>query len=326
MNRQTLVVTLGTVALIALGAVLMYAAPSEPDGPPRGTMDAAKAKAAKAKAAKADGAAKIPATQLIHRRAVPEDRVAAPEGAPHVVVVFTSTMRKDQTSLYGGEAPTTPFLAGQAAEGALFTDALANGVWPKHSQAALVLGSLPHEAGMVEHEPKRDSRRLPQDATTLAERFAASGWTTVGASGSHYLNGRFGMRQGFDWYRESQPFGYALGARLPAKGVVDAVLRGVDNQLEKAAGRPLYVQVGFVDSHKPFQVPPEEFKPFESDAHEVAPYLATLLRQDKAVKRLSESLAKKGLTAENTVFWVVAEHGEGLDLPEHHRKQHGRVQ
>jgi arylsulfatase A-like enzyme len=324
-NRQTLVVTVGTVVLVALAGALMYTSPGGDAESPKASAAAGKSKATKpTKATKAAASTeKVPASKLIHRLEIPADRPAAPEGATHVVVVITSTMRKDLLSVYGGQSGTTPFLDEKAKEGVLATDALANAVWPKPSQVALLTGMYPHAVGMVETRPQRDSLRLAPEGVLLSERFAEAGWTTVGATASHYMNGRFGMRQGFDWFRESQPFGYPLEARLPAKAAVDAVVRGVETQRKKAADRPVYVQVAFIDSHKPFKVPPEEFKAFEGD-HEIAPYLATLLRQDQAVARLVAELAKQGITADNTVFVVVGDHGEGLDMPVHHRKQHGR--
>ena len=87
----------------------------------------------------------------------------------------------------------------------------------------------------------------------------------------------------------------------------------------------MFLQLAFVDSHKPIQVPPAEFAPFVGQNNEVAPYRATLKRQDDAIKALVEGLAGVGLTEENTLFVVVADHGEGLNMPPHHRQQHGFV-
>lgn len=321
MNRQTLVVTIGTIALVALGAALMYAAPAEDETSARSSNGKNKAKPEAADKSKAKG--KVPAAKLVHKKNVPADRVAAPAGAPNVVVVLVSTMRKDQLSLYGGPEGTTPYLDSCAAKGVLMTDALSNGVWPKVSQVALLTGQYPQAVGMVETRPRRDSRRLDAEHVLLSERFEEAGWTTVGVTASHYLNGRFGMRQGFDWFREAQPFSYPIEARIPAKTAVDAAVRGVDLVRGQAAERPVYLQVAFVDSHKPFKVPPEEFKEFSGES-EIAPYLATVRRQDRGVQHLVDELASRGITEENSIFVVVGDHGEGLDMPEHHRKQHGR--
>ena len=44
-------------------------------------------------------------------------------------------------------------------------------------------------------------------------------------------------------------------------------------------------------------------------------------RLDVAVQKLVEGLALQGMTSVNTIFTVVGDHGEGLDMPPAHRKQ-----
>jgi hypothetical protein len=328
MNQQTIAVTAGTLVLLALGAVLLYSSPGDPPPPNERPVAGAKAPGktpaqAKAKAAP-EGPKKVPVAKLVSERPIPDDRVDAPEGAPNVVVVLSAAVRRDQLTPYDGPPDTMPFLAQQVAQGVRFDDALANAVWPKPAQVALLTGRLPHDVGMVEPATdKKNTRRLPAEVDTLAERFAEGGWTTLGATASHYLTGRFGMRQGFDWYRESQPFGYLLEARMGAREVVSSALQGVAARKDKE--RPVYLQLAFIDSHKPFRVPPDEFHAFDGPDHKVSPYRATLRRQDVALQQLVEGLASHGLTPENTIFVFVGEHGEGLDMPPAHRKQHGRV-
>ncbi len=328
MNQQTVAVTAGTILLLGIGAALLYATPGEAPSPQRATAPARPAPVPGAQAAKAKAAGtapgKVPVGKLVSDKPIPAERPAAPADAPHVVVVMAAAVRQDQLTPYNGPADTTPYLGARAAEGVRFDDALANAVWPKPAQVALLTGRLPHDVGMVEPRvDKKNTRRLPVEVDTLAERFAAGGWNTIGATASHYLTGRFGMRQGFDWYRESQPFGYVLEARMGAKEVVSSALQGVASR--KAKERPVYLQLAFIDSHKPFRVPPDEFHAFDGPDHSVSPYRATLRRQDDALKVLVEGLARQGITADNTVFVFVGEHGEGLDMPPAHRKQHGRV-
>jgi arylsulfatase A-like enzyme len=83
--------------------------------------------------------------------------------------------------------------------------------------------------------------------------------------------------------------------------------------------------VAFVDNHKPFRVPPEEFQKFVGPDHDIAPYRAVLRRVDDELGRLVSGLAERGITEDNTIFVFVGDHGEGLMMPPHHRKQHGRV-
>lgn len=328
MNRQSVAVVIGVVAFVAIALVLLFTTPNPEPNPPAGAQRAAlgvgKAGKARSKAKSKAGDGRLLPRQLIHRRPIPEDLGPAPEGAPNVVVVFASTQRKDQWSVYGGPSQTTPYLAAQvAAHGVAMEDALAVAVSPHESAVALTTGRFPHALDAIESSPRRNGRPVPRRANTLAERFASKGWFAMGVSANHHFNRRMGQFQGFHWYRDSQPFSLMLERRIPAGQVVRFALRRVADRTEAEKARPLYLQLALVDSHKPFKVPPEEAKPFQDDSHAVAPYRATLRRLDNAVQTLAQGLAEQGLTVDNTLFVVVADHGEGLAMPEHHRREHG---
>ncbi|MBX2797730.1 MAG: sulfatase-like hydrolase/transferase [Myxococcales bacterium] len=325
MNRQTMAVTFGTVALLIVGFVLLYLTPTPAPNPPASQPVAGKAKSKfKAKLGKSPG--KLPPGRLIHKREIPADRAAAPSGAPNVVVVIASTQRRDQWTVYDGPPDTTPFIAEQvSAHGVRMDDVLAVGADPHPTSAAITTGRLPHNVGAVEPSERRNLRPTAQEAELLAERLATAGWFTMGVTANHHLNRRMGQAQGFDWYRDSQPFSLSQERRIPAAQVVNFALKRVQTRTDAEKARPLYLRLAFTDSHKPFTVPPAEFKPFEGEDHSIAPYRATVRRMDEAVQTLVKGLSAAGITHENTLFVVVADHGEGLDMPKHHRKQHGFV-
>jgi arylsulfatase A-like enzyme len=327
-NRQTLAVTLGTVALVLFGILLLYAAPDSDPSKLEPVADAAgvgKAKSEKADKAKADGPRKLQEAKLVHATEIPADRVAAPAGAPNVVLVVPTTQRRDQWSVYGGPETTTPFLAKKAAKGVTMMDALSVAVDPKPSDVAILTGVYPHKVGVIETAEKRNNRALSPDANTLAERLAGAGWFTVGLTANHNVNARLGGSQGFDWYRDSQPYSMMVEQRIDASDLVDKALERVGARTDAEKKRPIFLQLAFIDSHKPFKVPPAEFQPFAGENGEVAPYRATLKRLDDALQKLADGLATNGITDENTIWVVVADHGEGLDMPVEHRKQHGFV-
>ncbi|HHO52565.1 MAG TPA: hypothetical protein ENK18_17275 [Deltaproteobacteria bacterium] len=325
MNRQTLAVTFGTIALLVIGIILLYLTPTPEPNPPASTVSSQiEGKANKTKSKTKAGAGRLPASKLIHRSEIPADRVAAPEGAPNVVVVIASTQRREMWSVYGGPEQTTPFIASQLAEhGVKMSDALSVAVDPHPAAAAITTGRYPHNVGAIEPSAKRNLRRV-QGSKLLAERFAESGWYTVGVSASHHFNRKVGQARGFDWYRDSQPFSLMIERRINASQAVRFALNRIGERTDAEKARPLYLQLSFIDSHKPFRVPPSEFSAFENELG-VAPYLATIRRIDAAMERLVEGLSAQGITHENTLFVVVADHGEGLELPKHHRKQHGFV-
>lgn len=314
MNRQTLAVTLGAIVLLALGALLLYATPA-PAPTPVSAAPRGKAKATSSK--------RLPPAQLIHKRPVAADRPAAPPDAPNVVVVFVSSQRRDQWTVYGGADAVTPRLAEVARTGVVMQDALSASPDPHTAAAALTTGRHPHHVGAVEVTDRRNGRPLPGDVRTLAERMSSAGWFTIGATGNHHYNHRMGQAQGFDWYRDSQPYSFMLEMRVGAIQVVQNAVRRANQRTEEERARPLFMQLALADSHKPFRVPPSEFRKFEGPDHNVAPYRATVRRIDNAISRLIDTLSQQDITAQNTVFVVVADHGEGLEMPVHHRKQHG---
>jgi arylsulfatase A-like enzyme len=142
---------------------------------------------------------------------------------------------------------------------------------------------------------------------------------------NHSLNAKAGADQGFDWYRDSQPFSLMTDQRIDAADLVHKTLDRVAARTDAERARPLYLQLAFVDSHKPLKIPPAEFEHFKGDGAEIGPYRASLHRLDDALRRLVEGLEGQGVTAADTIFVVVGDHGEGLEMPLHHRKQHGFV-
>jgi hypothetical protein len=100
-NRQTLAVALGTLAVVLIGGFLMYASPT-PEGARQPPPAANAVKAEKGKRVGESSHRHLNESKLVHEVAVPADRPAAPKDAPNVVVVFASTQRRDQWSVYGG--------------------------------------------------------------------------------------------------------------------------------------------------------------------------------------------------------------------------------
>ena len=327
MNRQTLAVALGTLALVVMGAILLYATPS-PEAT-RVQRDPGRIspveEPSKEKAKTEKGPRHLRDARLVHAEEVPSDRVAPPAGALNVVVVIESSQRRDQWSAYGGDPTITPFMAEKAKQGVRMMDGLTVAVSSRPADGAIVTGLYPHHAGVAEPEDKRNFRPIKETVDTVAERFQGAGWLTVGATANHNLNAKAGGLQGFDWYRDAQPFALKVEQKVPAGEIVEKVLGRLEERSDAEKARPLYLQLDFADSHKPIRIPPEVSKPFEKTPESPAPYLATVNRQDQAVKALVEGLAKQGLTEENTIFVVLADHGEGLEMPKFHRMQHGFV-
>jgi arylsulfatase A-like enzyme len=295
--------------------------PSDDGEAPKGRRRKRKADAEAPKAA--DGAA---APAEIHDQPIPgvEGRVAPPAGAPNVVLVFGCTVRRDQITPYGGPESTTPYLDRFARSGVLFTDAVGSSTWTLESSAAVITGLPALSLGLPDPEPGVDRRALPPEAVTLAERLVARGYAAVGVTANPNLNEEFGLAQGFDRYRDTAGKAFSPQGRAWGDDVVAAALALVDGARAET-DRPLYVRATFIDAHLPRGVLPEDLAAV-ADASvppAVVEYRAALRRLDRALQRLDEGLQARGLTPENTVYVFVADHGEGLDFPAHHRDGHG---
>ena len=236
-------------------------------------------------------------------------------GRTNVVVAIGCTFRADQTTPYGGPA-TTPFLAKLAAEGTRFDDTLANAPWTKAATTSIVTGQ--YALDLAVNAPGRtDDQRLPDEAVTLAERFHDAGYTTVGGTANPNNNAVFGFAQGFDHYVEGSGLWRDQEKKTAGAVIVDDVLAHLP------ADGPFYAQVLLVDAHFPYDAGDAvtAWLPL-SPTPRVARYRAMLGRLDAAFERLWDGLVARGV-ADDTVFIVIGDHGEGLHLPEHHGISHG---
>ena len=245
---------------------------------------------------------------------------------PNVVLVIGCTVRRDQTSPYGGPEQTTPFLAEVAAKGVRFNDAIGASTWTREASAAILTGQHALSLGLPEPSRRPSQRVLPPEALMLAEILRDAGFHTVGQTANPNLNQAYGMAQGFEVYGDTALKGFALRNKLYGEDVVDALLEAVDQRDAEARRRPLFLQAVMIDAHTPRSVEAAEKRLFHEDGVSplVRDYRALLRRLDDAVRRLDEGLRERGL-GHDTLFVFVTDHGEGLKMPEHHRGGHGKM-
>ena len=254
-------------------------------------------------------------------------RPAPPPRAPNIVVVVTCTLRRDQLTPYGGPEETSPFLHRLAAEGARFDDTIASSSWTKESATAILTGHPALDVGMTDPTPALGRRRIAPDVDTLAEHLARAGWWAAGVTANPHLNAEFGFAQGMDRYHGTVETGFQKVHKRYAADVVTTALQFLDERKPDERRRPFYLQLVAIDPHFPIETEAGELDRFLHDDVPVrlARYRAMVRRVDDALGRLDQGLAERGYGADDTLFVVVADHGEGLDLPAHHRSQHGRV-
>ncbi|MFT4626920.1 MAG: arylsulfatase A-like enzyme [Myxococcota bacterium] len=325
MNRQMLVPVGVLVVVVALIGLLVVLGQQEQSAGKSETLAPTVGAKAKAPRGKAKGPTKVDPAKLLHVADPLAARGDAPEGAPNLVLIVVDALRRDQMSMYGGMESTTPFLSRLAAAGVVFDDTIASGPWSRPALVSLATGQHPATVGMIQPNDEGNQRVLADGVTTLAERLQQAGWYTAGVTANFNNNHKYGLAQGFDAWRDSHPSSFNPRVRLAAEDAVDELFQLLDKRPADAKERPVFAQLSWVDLHKPFVVTKEEAEPFEQEADNIAPYRAMVKRTDDAVEKLVSGLESRGLTPKNTVVAFVAAHGEGLAMPGHHGKQHGRT-
>jgi len=259
------------------------------------------------------------------------------------VLVVVDTLRADHLSAYGYARPTSPALAAQAREGALFEHAFAPSPWTLPSFASLYTGLFPeqHGAGRA-----RDGSfaALDRSVEALAERLAGHGFATAAVANNPFLSPAFGLARGFQSYQ----YVYGNVRHQPGAGqVIWAGLRWLD---ARDPERPFLLVLHCFDPHLPYDAPrpargafaPESagalVRPFTGvggaanagwmprDPAErsfaIGSYDEELLFVDQQLPHLFAGLAERGLARETLVV-LTADHGE--ELFDHGGFEHGHT-
>lgn len=130
----------------------------------------------------------------------PANDVAAPEGAPNILVVLFDALRADHLSLYGYERATTPHVDAFARDAAVFMDVQAPSSWTKPSVATLFTGTDP-----ASHGNHLISSRLPDELITLPELLTAAGYRCGVFAENAFVSPLFGYDRGVDLIAANEP-------------------------------------------------------------------------------------------------------------------------
>ncbi len=113
-----------------------------------------------------------------------------------LVMILADTLRADALGCYGRAGDPTPSLDALARQGARFDRAFSQTYWTRPSMASLMTGRYVAATGV-----QTIDQRLSGAYETLAERFAAGGFTTVGVLTNSNAGPHAGLDQGFDRLR-----------------------------------------------------------------------------------------------------------------------------
>ena len=244
----------------------------------------------------------------------------------NVLFIILDAAGANHFSSYGYFRKTTPVIDALAAEGVQFQHAYTQAVYTLASTASLMSGLDP-----LTHRIITRKSRLPADTITLAERFAAGGYSTGTFVANGNASGIFGMTQGFqevaEVFREPNYSGWASD-----------ITNRFTGWLDKNPRKPFFAYLHYREPHGPFN-PPEKWKFQYTDpsydgiaAREdvrrainfgeieytqadkdyiTALYDANLNYGDYEVGRVLQKLRSLGIY-DNTLIVVTSDHGEAF--------------
>lgn len=124
---------------------------------------------------------------------------AGSDSPPNVLLISLDTLRADRLGAYGYERPTSPFIDGLAAAGALFTDVSSPSSKTATSHMTMLTGMHPTVHGVrncYTPETQRVSSKMP----LLTEHFERAGYRTAAFTGGGMMTHELGFDRGFDIY------------------------------------------------------------------------------------------------------------------------------
>ncbi len=250
-------------------------------------------------------------------------QIAAPPGAPSVLLITLDTTRADHLGCYGYSKPTSRNIDRLAAQGTLFTRAIAQASVTPVSHASIFTGLNPYTHGLrVMHG--LSETRLRDSCVTLAEVLRSAGYQTAAIVSAFPASERFGLHQGFDHF-DADFLKVDPNRLVSPDGTVNTghAQRRADETTKRAlawlkkAQDPYFLWLHYFDPHDPMVRPPDEvmarhgpIMPPEANALR-ALYDIEIEYMDEQIGRVFTALKQAG-TFEETVIVVVADHGEGL--------------
>ncbi len=227
------------------------------------------------------------------------------------MLLTLDTTRADALTSYGGPTNLTPHLDELARQSVRYTSAFTVTPMTQPSHTSMLTGLYPPR-----HTVRTNgTASVPAAARTTAEVAKESGYQTAAFLAAAVLDESLGLAQGFDHYDAPNE---ALEdttsyAERPANEIVPRAVHWLE---ERDPTRPVFLWAHFFDPHSPYD-PPPEFKDLGGDYRRN--YLGEIAEVDRQADRLIGALKRLGLW-DNTLFVVVADHGESLG--EHQELSH----
>lgn len=230
------------------------------------------------------------------------------EPADDIVLLTIDTLRWDATGFSGAGKVRTPFLDRLAGEGLIFPDAHAHAVTTLPSHASILTGLYPFRTGV------RDNAGfvLPEGVVTIASILKSRGFRTGAFVSAFTLDGRFGLRRGFDVY-DDRVEGYSPRLSTLAERPGEETARRAAEWWESQRGSRRFLWVHLFAPHFPYE-PTGSF----ASEYRSAPYYGEAALADAQAAALLEPILRE---KPGTAVVFTSDHGEALG--EHGERSHG---
>jgi arylsulfatase A-like enzyme len=153
---------------------------------------------------------------------------------PNVILVTLDTTRADHLACYGYSGVKTPTLDALAGRGVLFEQCASSSPFTLPSHSTIMTGMYPTYHGVRIN----GNTALSEEQTTIAEVLTGRGYQCSAFIGVFVLDGRWGLKQGFQHYDDAfdlKKYKHLdLGAvQRPGNEVMDAALAWLEGRKDK---------------------------------------------------------------------------------------------
>lgn len=238
--------------------------------------------------------------------------------APNVVLISVDTLRADHLGFYGHPYDTSPNLDRLAEESMVFEDMVCEIPLTGPSFTSMMTSRYPRTTGVT-----RNGLRLPEEVSTVAQRFQAEGYETVCVQSNWTLKSKLaGLDRGFDVYDDD--FHEKRWGILKSERRGEEVTRiSLELLASRDKDKPLFAWFHYSEPHAPYVL---------HHGHDVAKAYSTHRRKATKARRNYDSeiahtdaqiaLILDALPKKDTYIVFVGDHGESLW--EHDYLGHGR--
>jgi arylsulfatase A-like enzyme len=258
-----------------------------------------------------------------------------PQGPLNLVWLVIDAQRADHLGCYGYPRDTSPVLDAFAAEGVRFSNAISQESYTQASVPSYLTSTYPLQHRVLYGGTTIDV--LGPRFVTIAEVLGAKGYATAAFVFNPHLKAAFGFDQGFDLYDDNKEGWPTEGPRDEAMETARKMHHKVERYLGRVSHRPVFLYLHYRDVHSPYAPPPPynalflppQVQPlrrllYPERVSRFSPAkLAVMLSQydgeirytDAHIGATLEFLESCGITRENSIIIITADHGEEFGDP-----------